>query len=183
MYECMCVCVCVWVAQLGLNLCDPMDYCQAPPPMGFSRREQESGLPFPSPIALSKKSREPWANWGMSEGEDQIQWFDWPEMVFRAHHRFAELDSKSLSHNLTFERNEVTGIPEDKIWAITISQSRITNTQWKSLHEWESETTNFKEIILKYTSYSNKTKVKTMLKEIKKELKLMSKQQGFLKWP
>lgn len=52
-----------------------------------------------------------------------------------------------------------------------ISQSKITNTQWKSLHEWESETTNSKDIILMYTSYSNKIKMKTMLKEIKKRTK------------
>ena len=52
-----------------------------------------------------------------------------------------------------------------------ISQSKITNTQWKSLREWESETTNSKDIILMYTSYSNKIKMKRMLKEILKRIK------------
>ena len=40
------------VAQLCLNLSDPMDYTahQAPPSMGFSRQEYWSGVPLPSPF-------------------------------------------------------------------------------------------------------------------------------------
>ena len=38
------------VAQSCLTLCDPWTVAhQAPPPMGFSRQEYWSGLPFPSP--------------------------------------------------------------------------------------------------------------------------------------
>ena len=38
------------VAQSCSTLCDPVAVAhQAPPPMGFSRQEYWSGLPFPSP--------------------------------------------------------------------------------------------------------------------------------------
>ena len=44
-----CACVCAKSLQPCLTL-RPMDYnCQAPPPMGFSRQEYWSRLPFPSP--------------------------------------------------------------------------------------------------------------------------------------
>ena len=35
--------------------------CQAPPPMGFSRQEYWSGLPFPSPGGLPDPGIEPWS--------------------------------------------------------------------------------------------------------------------------
>ena len=38
----------VLVAQLCLTLCDPMDACQVPLSMEFSRQEHWSGWPFPS---------------------------------------------------------------------------------------------------------------------------------------
>ena len=43
--------------QSCLTLCDPIDSSshQAPPPLGFSRQEYWSGLPFPSPIHESEK--------------------------------------------------------------------------------------------------------------------------------
>ena len=45
MRHAMCVC-----AQLCLTFCDPMDVaCQTPLFMGFSRQENWSGFPFPSP--------------------------------------------------------------------------------------------------------------------------------------
>ena len=49
------VCVCVWVCVLScVWLRNPMDLaCQAPLSMGFSRREDWSGLPFPPPGDLS----------------------------------------------------------------------------------------------------------------------------------
>ena len=38
------------------TLCDPIDGShQAPPPLGFSRQEHWSGLPFPSPMQESEK--------------------------------------------------------------------------------------------------------------------------------
>ena len=38
------------------TLCDPIDGShQAPPSLGFSRQEQWSGLPFPSPMRESEK--------------------------------------------------------------------------------------------------------------------------------
>ena len=38
------------------TLCDPIDGThQAPPSLGFSRQEQWSGLPFPSPMHESEK--------------------------------------------------------------------------------------------------------------------------------
>ena len=38
------------------TLCDPIDCShQAPPPLGFSRQEHWSGLPFPSPVHESEK--------------------------------------------------------------------------------------------------------------------------------
>ena len=49
----------VLVAQLCLTLCDPMDFSQAPPSMGFSRQEYWSGLPFPSPGDLPDLESEP----------------------------------------------------------------------------------------------------------------------------
>ena len=36
-------------AQSCLTLCNPMDYSQAPPSMGFSRQEYWRGVPLPSP--------------------------------------------------------------------------------------------------------------------------------------
>ena len=42
--------------QSCLTLCDPIDGShQAPPSLGFSRQENWSGLPFPSPMHESKK--------------------------------------------------------------------------------------------------------------------------------
>ena len=35
-----------------LTPCDPIDYCQAPLSMGFSKQEYWGGLPFPFPSAL-----------------------------------------------------------------------------------------------------------------------------------
>ena len=44
------LCVCVKLLQLCPTLCNPIDCtCQAPLPMGFSRQEYWSGLPFPPP--------------------------------------------------------------------------------------------------------------------------------------
>ena len=43
----MCVYVCMLTTQLCPILCDPTR--QAPPSMGFSKQENWSGLPFPSP--------------------------------------------------------------------------------------------------------------------------------------
>ena len=51
------VCCCL-VAKSCLTLCDPMD-CSPPGPMGFSRPEYWSGLPFPSPGDLPKPGIEP----------------------------------------------------------------------------------------------------------------------------
>ena len=50
----------VLVAQSCLSLCDPMD-CSPPGSSvhGFSRQEQWSGLPFPSPGDLSDPGSEP----------------------------------------------------------------------------------------------------------------------------
>ena len=39
----------VLVSQFCSTLCDPMDCNQASLPMGFFRREYQSGLPLPSP--------------------------------------------------------------------------------------------------------------------------------------
>ena len=39
-------------AQLCMILCDPMEPCQAPLSMGFSRQEHWSGLPCPPPKDL-----------------------------------------------------------------------------------------------------------------------------------
>ena len=49
------------VAQSCSTLCDPMDSSlhQAPLPMGFSRQEYWSGLPFPSPGNLPNPGIEP----------------------------------------------------------------------------------------------------------------------------
>ena len=49
------------VAQLCPTLCDPIDSSlhQAPPSMGFSRQEDWSGLPFPSPGNLPNPGIEP----------------------------------------------------------------------------------------------------------------------------
>ena len=49
------------VAQSCLMLCDPMNSSlhQAPPSMGFSRREYWSGLPFPSPGNLPNPGIKP----------------------------------------------------------------------------------------------------------------------------
>ena len=48
------------VAQLCPTLCDPVDCSPpAPPPMGFSRQEYWSGLPFPSPGDLPNPGIEP----------------------------------------------------------------------------------------------------------------------------
>ena len=50
------------VAQLCPTLCDPMGLTvayQAPPSMGFSRREYWSRLPFPSPGDLPDPGIEP----------------------------------------------------------------------------------------------------------------------------
>ena len=50
------------VVQSCLTLCNPWTVAhQAPPPMGFSRQEYKSGLPFPSPMHESEK----W-NWSHS---------------------------------------------------------------------------------------------------------------------
>ena len=47
-------------AQWCLTLCDPMDIaCQVPLFMGFSRQENWSGLPFPSPGDLPDTGLEP----------------------------------------------------------------------------------------------------------------------------
>ena len=44
--------------QLCLTLCDPIDAAhQAPPSLGFSRQEYWNGLPFPSPMHGSEKSK------------------------------------------------------------------------------------------------------------------------------
>ena len=47
-------------AQSRLTFCDPMDTvaCQAPLFMGFSRQENWSGLPFPSPYTCTHKHKE-----------------------------------------------------------------------------------------------------------------------------
>ena len=48
------------VAQSCSTLCNPMDVAhQAPPSMGFSRREYWSGVPFPSPGDLPNPGIEP----------------------------------------------------------------------------------------------------------------------------
>ena len=40
------------------TLCDPIEAAhQAPPSLGFSRQEHWSGLPFPSPMHESEKSK------------------------------------------------------------------------------------------------------------------------------
>ena len=46
-------------AQSYPTLCDPLDFCQAPPSMEFSRKEYWSGLPFPTPGGLSDPGIEP----------------------------------------------------------------------------------------------------------------------------
>ena len=61
----------VLVAQLCSVLCDPMT-CQAPLPMGFSRQEYWSGLPFSPPGDLPNPGVEPrspawWAGSFLSE--------------------------------------------------------------------------------------------------------------------
>ena len=44
--------------QSGPTLCDPIDGShQAPPSLGFSRQQHWSGLPFPSPMHESEKSK------------------------------------------------------------------------------------------------------------------------------
>ena len=43
-------------------LCDPMDCSQAPLSMGFSRQDQWSGSPVPSPLSLSKHEGETLSN-------------------------------------------------------------------------------------------------------------------------
>ena len=44
--------------QLCLTLCDPIDAAhQAPSSLGFSRQEYWNGLPFPSPMHGSEKSK------------------------------------------------------------------------------------------------------------------------------
>ena len=54
------LCVCAKLLQLCLTLCDPMDYsCQAPLSMGFSKQEDSSGLPCPSPWDLPDPGIEP----------------------------------------------------------------------------------------------------------------------------
>ena len=47
------------VAQSCPTLCDPVDPCQAPLSMGFSRQEYWSGLPFPSPEDLPNPGIKP----------------------------------------------------------------------------------------------------------------------------
>ena len=48
------------VAQSRPTVCDPWTVAhQAPPPMGFSRQEYWSGLPFPSPGDLPDPGIEP----------------------------------------------------------------------------------------------------------------------------
>ena len=47
----------VIVARLCPTLCDPMDLCQAPLSMEFSRQEYWSGLPFPSPVLRKGKEK------------------------------------------------------------------------------------------------------------------------------
>ena len=49
----------VLVAQSCLALCDFTVACQAPLPMGFSKQEYRSGLPFPSPGDLSQPGNKP----------------------------------------------------------------------------------------------------------------------------
>ena len=50
---------CCLVAQLCPTLCNPVDCCQAPPSMEFSRREYWSGLPCPPPGNLPNPGTEP----------------------------------------------------------------------------------------------------------------------------
>ena len=54
-------CGCGLVAKSCPTLCDPMDCVahQAPLPMGFSRQEYWSGLPFPSPGDLPDQGIKP----------------------------------------------------------------------------------------------------------------------------
>ena len=53
-------CCCCLVAQLCLTLCNPWTAaCQVPLPMGFSRKECWSGLPFPPPGELPDPGVEP----------------------------------------------------------------------------------------------------------------------------
>ena len=60
---CVCVCVCVLLLLLLPSRLSPVRLCatpqtathQAPPPLGFSRQEHWSGLPFPSPVHESEK--------------------------------------------------------------------------------------------------------------------------------
>ena len=57
--------------------------CQASPPMGFSRKEYWSGLPFPSPSDLPDPGIEPgsptfWADSLLSEpAENPLKWSEW----------------------------------------------------------------------------------------------------------
>ena len=41
--------------QSCLTLCDPIEAHQTSPPLGFSKQEHWSGLPFPSPMHESEK--------------------------------------------------------------------------------------------------------------------------------
>ena len=57
----VCVCVCILATQSCPTLCDPMDCShQAPLSMGFSRQENWSGLPFPSPVLWLKHFENTW---------------------------------------------------------------------------------------------------------------------------
>ena len=70
------------VAQSCPTLCDPVDPCQAPLSMGFSRQEYWSGLPFPSPEDLPNpgiKPRSPalQADALSSEAPGKPTWIAW----------------------------------------------------------------------------------------------------------
>ena len=55
--------------QSCLTLCDPIDRAhQAPPSLGFSTQEHWSGLPFPSPMHESEKSK-----WSRSVVSDSVR--------------------------------------------------------------------------------------------------------------
>ena len=49
----------VVVTQSCLTLCEPMEPCQAPQSMGFSRQRYRSGLPVPSPGDLPNPGTRP----------------------------------------------------------------------------------------------------------------------------
>ena len=54
-----------------VRLCDPIDGSpQASPPLGFSRQEHWSGLPFPSPVHESEKWK--WSRSVMSDSSDPM---------------------------------------------------------------------------------------------------------------